>query len=579
MVSRKVILEFNALFAEENYNDYCQRISEIPQQFLYDFASTYLRFKTSDEKVSNLQTLLGTWFRKENEIYANEIYKSILKLEQQNGYKYLIINELTNLLIFEASLNSQKKELEITESELEILFFKIYLAFNQKTTENEHLAGESTEDLKFPYRIYALLLSQTLNYGDISNYNLKESVITQSAKAIIFFEFISANKEFANHLDEFNKYYNVKDHIEFLKEYLGLLFLILRSKDEGKIDISIPAGNEYDRRELFFNEIAITEPYSSLDTDFKLLRSYPLIKVKERKYRIISPLFTIEKFYNGLYFKFKDINDSISEELRIKDIRAELTYRFSEKHLLYDILKRCYDNKFIQKTGEEITRSGNDGFVDYYLRNGNKVFLFESKDILINAQIKQSQDFDRIEPELKKKLYYEEKNGKKELKAIFQLIESIKTLLDGNFNCDNQYKPNSIRIYPIIILHNKQLETLGINQIIRQWWRDEIITLKAQSYNTVNIKGAVILNIDTLILQSDNIRLNKIKLENIIDGYLNEIDQDRLMKKKFESEEARKSAFQNACIPFSDYFYHNTSWKLPSIFEEKGLTLFREEQN
>jgi len=51
------------------------------------------------------------------------------------------------------------------------------------------------------------------------------------------------------------------------------------------------------------------------------------------------------------------------------------------------------------------------------------------------------------------------------------------------------------------------------------------------------------------------------------------------MKKKFESEEAEKSAFQNACLPISDYFYNKTSWRLSSIFEEKGLTLFREEES
>lgn len=578
MVTRRVVLEFDAIFPEEDYKEYCGRISEIPQQFLNDFASTYLRYSINDERISNLKKLFGKWFRMENIKFAKEIHGRIEEIERKRGYKYLIINDITNLLLFEESLRSVKKRLEVSETELEILFFKIYLAYNQKSTENESLVGESTKELEFPYRINALLATQSIKHGDISHYNLKEAAICQTAKAITFFEFISSNGDFNSHLSLFNKHYSVRNHIEFLKEYLKLIIQLLRTKDEGKIDIVFPKGDEFERPLLFYNEIAITDPYSDLDIDFKLIRNFPLIKVEERKFRIISPLFTIEKFYNGLYFIFKEINASLPKEKRIKDIRSDLTYRFSEKHLLYELIGRCYNKKYIQKSGEEIAKSGLDGFVDYYIRNGNKVFLFESKDILINAEVKQSHDYKQIEAELKKKLYFEDKAGKRDLKAILQLIESIKVLLDCKFAIDNQYKPNSIRIYPIIVLHNRQLETLGINQILRFWWKNEMENLGKEGYVTDNINDVIILNVDTLILNSDNINAGIFKLEDVIDSYLNDTNQELLSKRKYRSIGQRKSVFQDSCITFSDYVMSRFKWKLPSMFEEKGLTLFQEEE-
>ena len=48
--------------------------------------------------------------------------------------------------------------------------------------------------------------------------------------------------------------------------------------------------------------------------------------------------------------------------------------------------------------------------------------------------------------------------------------------------------------------------------------------------------------------------------------------------KLLKSIEHRKNVFQDSCISFSDYVASKFKWKLPSIFEEKGLTLFQEEE-
>lgn len=84
------------------------------------------------------------------------------------------------------------------------------------------------------------------------------------------------------------------------------------------------------------------------------------------------------------------------------------------------------------------------------------------------------------------------------------------------------------------------------------------------------------MNVDSLILHSDNLKANKIRLEELIDGYLFETNQELLKKKKFKSDDERSGAFQDSCLPFSDYIGRKFTWKLPSIFEEKGLTLFEE---
>lgn len=84
------------------------------------------------------------------------------------------------------------------------------------------------------------------------------------------------------------------------------------------------------------------------------------------------------------------------------------------------------------------------------------------------------------------------------------------------------------------------------------------------------------MNIDSLIFHSDNLKVNKIRLEELIDGYLLETNQELLEKKVSKSDNERMGVFQDSCLPFSDYIGRKFTWKLPSIFEEKGLTLFEE---
>ncbi len=175
MVTYKIILEFDIIFPDEDYKEYLGKLIEIPKKYIYDFSSTFLRYRIQDEQVSNLQKLLSIWFRKENESYANDLIKRIRAAESKNKNQYIIINEVTNLLIFEAGFENEVIELKICEPELEILFFKIYLAFNQKSTEHEKLAGSSTNHLVFPQKLNALLLSQTIVNSDITEYNINES--------------------------------------------------------------------------------------------------------------------------------------------------------------------------------------------------------------------------------------------------------------------------------------------------------------------------------------------------------------------------------------------------------------------
>ena len=61
----------------------------------------------------------------------------------------------------------------------------------------------------------------------------------------------------------------------------------------------------------FIDKHVAREDEHITEVDFLKVRSNPLYKFEEDKYRIISPLFTIEMIYNGLYFRLKSMKEKL----------------------------------------------------------------------------------------------------------------------------------------------------------------------------------------------------------------------------------------------------------------------------
>ncbi len=219
-------------------------------------------------------------------------------------------------------------------------------------------------------------------------------------------------------MENFYARFKVTDYKGFLQKIFPLAFFVISAKHEGAMTLEVKKDENYESNIDFLDNLTVTNiDYVDNDIDYLTIRANPLYKIGETSYRVISPLFAIEKIFNGLYFLLKEINDAFDKTLQI-NLRQLITFEFSEKYLLYKIIERTYEKKYFKLSGEQMKTLGAP---DYYIRNGNKVFLFESKDILIRADIKESYDFEQYEKALREKLYFESNGKKKSPKAVRQL--------------------------------------------------------------------------------------------------------------------------------------------------------------
>ena len=253
---------------------------------------------------------------------------------------------------------------------------------------------------------------------------------------------------------------------------------------------------------MFFDSLTINDKNDFSEKDFINLRNNPILRIDLGQYRILSVLFLVEKIFKSIQFKFsKEINEELPAEFQLKNFRSLHCDKFSEKILFCSVLQKTFPKKnWVHKSDVDFKNCGyKKGVPDYYIRFENKVFLFENKDVVLNGLEKQSYDYQKLKNALCEKFYKSYDGNKEKNEAVLQLVENIKRILEIYYHkCDKGYNPKNIKIYPILVVQDRQFDSLGLNQLILKWFNVELLKLK-NDYNITNIKPITVVNIDTLI--------------------------------------------------------------------------------
>lgn len=503
-------------FFEEEPNEILDYLEGIGKTKLTETLIGLIPFSSKDSKFQDTNELISIFFKKENEDFAFEIYDKIARYKEEKGINSVSLITTENILyLLEICLESISNNESKNDNEIEIDLFKAILIQNEIIFKKQDISIKSVENVKKELKLASLSLTNTFANSDLHNHNFKEIIQSQVLKSVMFFEFLESTEKTKLLLDVFYSEFKVKSWKQYLIKLLPIIFQFNNLEIEQHSKIVIPKNNDYESNIEFLDKHSLGNEEKYTDFDFRKIRSNPILKVSEDTYLIIFRLFLIEMIHKGLYFHFLRINRS-QKDSSIAEFRGFYCSEFSEKFLLYKLLNHIFKNRYIEYSGEEILNEGITGEPDYYVRNGNKIFLFENKDVLVPANIKVSYDYTIYEKDLKKKFL---KDGKQK-KAILQLINNIEKILIGEFTIDNRYKYHKAKIYPILVLHDHQYNIPGLNYIINNWFQEELVKLKEKNINISNIQPIVIIEINSLILHQDILRDKKIKFEEILNLYI-----------------------------------------------------------
>ncbi len=552
----KLGVTFEACFPEEERKSLDEYLSGISRETLLKTGSHFLGFDTEKSKYSDVVAFMNMFFSQGNQDFAQDAYQNLVNYVAQAEYDigdYEIPYVGSSLLFFEYVFDNVSEDIETekTNEEMERDMFKAYLHLNQVAFTDRGIAQSEADEksgIKFT-PAQALLMLQFHNY-DFINYRTDKVFTCQFLRALSYFEFLSGIERCKPLLIAFYEHYGVENYNEYLRRLLGITYSVLMKDKETHTEIHLedPAHEDFiDKHILSSDEIAE-------ELDFVTLRSKPLYKVEDLKYRIISPLFVIEMIYNGLYFRLKLINDELPDDQRVKGLYGLKTYEYSEQYALDTLLKEIFGNRYLQKSGKELDELM-DGAPDYYIRNGKRAMLFESKDILISKESKTSPDYTVLEEELRLKLFENEK-GKP--KAVRQLAANIETLLKGEATYDPQFPLKKGIIRPVLVVHYRMFNTAGTNSIVNSWFKDELTKLEESGLDISRVQDLVIIDIDTLMFNKEALQSKKIKLWDVLMEYQEDYLRFELSKAKPkpQSEEEGIAMLKSSYKPFS-FFLDN----------------------
>lgn len=533
--------------------------------------SFLLGFKTQKSTYQNYQELISMFFRTENAEFANKILSGLNTLRAKSESEIVVINPQTSLNLFQYAFENLTDEETQSQAEIERNIFLAYLALNQFGTQKESIAFTSSKAAPANLQLAAMFFSQSYPYSDIVNYDEAELFTCQFIKSILLFEYLESNEKTQPLFKAFLSYYGCATWKEYLHKLLPIVVAVVNKEREAHVDLDVRNDENFDKNCEFIDKLIVDDNEGLEDYDFKKLRDKPLYKVNPGLYRIIYSLFVIEKVFKGLYFKLAEINKTLPPSAKIKDLHSLYCDEFSERTLLYKVLDGIYEGRYIEFNGQQMKGAGLDAEPDYYIRKGNLIFLFESKDFLIRAEVKTSYNYAILEDAFKKKLFSD--TGPK---AVLQIINNIKRILEMSLIVDTAYKANSVYIYPMIVVHDHQYDVIGLNKIVNDWFMNEVEKLKALGLPTQRIQPVVIVGIDTLIFNQDLLRERILKLEDLIDAYQEHIYLDS--RRKYRDQEHLNVYLKRTIIPFgkfvANYVFSNKLQRIPRMLREKGFSLF-----
>ncbi|GHT19678.1 hypothetical protein AGMMS4957_04460 [Bacteroidia bacterium] len=371
------------------------------------------------------------------------------------------------------------------------------------------------------------MLKQDMPIAEFKRY---KNFVTQLYKAGLFFKFCEQNPCFSIYLSYFYKEKKVSDWNEYLCSVLSFYVAPIRQNTRN----SIIQFRETDiKSQKFLEQFILDVGNLKLESDFGALRNNFVLKITNDEYMILNYNLLVDKIYQGLQFDFYNTlikNGALNKKgKKIKDFgeyKSMLGDEFSETYLFYKIIERVVENKnYIKLSGEEIKGKTGNGEPDYYIRDNNNLFLFEMKDVIINKDIKLSDEIKVIHDGICSKIC---KDNGKERKGGGQLLYNIDRFYKNFFISLDDCNPENISAYPIIVVNDSAFDANGVSNLLFREF-DKILDSKYPHLRE-KVNKPVLINLDALIYLLPHFKDNSITLSRIIKRYISEFENNPLLK-------------------------------------------------
>jgi hypothetical protein len=531
-MKKGIILGYKEIFSDEKaplIKDLLKSISRKTLIHSIAFLNASIHANRSLENQAKLFGLFTIHFNKD---IKDSVYKKVNEMESEfESVTFVTYRTLLELTLEVIKLDEDENyELNMSIEE-ELLFFKSILLANESLNHKQRIHRVNQQETYSDENYFRFLFPNFLSQYEFQRYNMP---FTGFTKGLYFFNFAENDELFKKLLPYFCKKNKVKDWREYIEVLFKCYISIITPKDD-KIGVILNLTDDVKTLASFLDRFCINKSLTDISDfqeeqvlDYKLIREAPLYKLKESQYVFLNFNFFIDKLYQGLFFEFKEVLENLPKEEYSEIVgslfnapqsnffnafKSYFSSNFTEKVIFYETIK----NIFIDKKAIHIEDDKKNGLVDYYIRYHNKIFLFEFKDVSINAKEKHSFDYEII----KKALLSKFSQGK----GTTQLANAIEKLSNGDLKFeklgDRLYPTSKMEIYPIIIFTDYVFSFNGIDRLLDEEFKNQLNkSNKINGTKYKKIHDLALIHFDFLLLMESLFNSKRINFIEILNEYL-----------------------------------------------------------
>lgn len=545
----KIYITYDMVF-DESPLDISEYLKTLDREWLIRFALLLIQTTDKYESIANYSSQC---FCKDNSQFVYQVISKLhQKIEAKNHntpaeiipHEYFIVSETTGLELLRQVFALDKFEITSSQVLQEQNLFKAILLINANISRTE-VKYEYTKDGELSDLFFAQSLFCTfLNNYESNNLLPEYLIILQVIKGFYFFKYCEASK-----LKEHLRIFLSKNGFSSWEQYLynAIKLLLFPLKNNVGFSTILLDENKEGYAFLHSHSFSIDSVIpAETNIDYTFFKSHPLIEVDSKTFMPINTLFCVDHLYRSIYFEFREINECLKGTdyfIKGRGLLTIFTTEFSEQYLfdtfVRKIIKRQGGVKLSDNDCKAITNIGHEP--DFYYRDGNRILLFENKDIMIADYVKRSGNYVEIEKVINKKLITEA--------GISQLIYNIIKINNGEFIWDKSM-PKNPRVYPILVLDDSSLCVPGMNYILNAAFE----SILKKSNVRIKVYPLVVIELDTLIAFVRDFESGKTKLRDVIDKYIIFQNQAPLSaERKIQPEKIMREVFQRY-FPFYQFF-------------------------
>lgn len=402
--------------------------------------------------------------------------------------------------------NSCRRELSMDDKSN---LFKAYLIvcddyLIQKEEVNQDGTYSADDMLKF-YMPFELRMNTVRS--------IKDSLIELVKSKLFLVDFASNDQRFSSYIDAYIR----GKHCESVSKYMLMLFSLSAELICNKNRTNIIKIDLSDSVTMcsFLDNFCINVPDNIDDVN---IQEKPLYKVDHNTYCFLYIKFFVDKFFHSLLF---DLAKELEKQglLNTKktpayvQIKQLVGQKFTEQYLFYKVIDRILvDKRYEKKTGEDMSKIS-DGLPDFYANKGQRVFLFEFKDIQLSRKVVKSGDYDTIIKAVENELVENEKGRPKGITQLANDIDKHLADIVGKGRVSEE-----LQVYPILVYSDSCFDIEGFNYYLNNRFHEIIRTRNIPS--NIHVKDVLMMNIDTLIMFEKAFADKKLKFDVLINEYI-----------------------------------------------------------